>query len=74
MLEKTFKQKDNPTLAFLKEQANAKGIPFDSLCEGIGYSPKVIEALEENAWFKSSDETLVLNQAFSSSASITLDE
>lgn len=52
MLEKTFKQKDNPTLAFLKEQANAKGIPFDSLCEGIGYSSKVIEALEENAWFK----------------------
>ena len=60
MLEKTFKQKANPFLAFLKEQANAKGMSFDSLCEGIDYSPKVIEALEENAWFKPSDETLVL--------------
>lgn len=60
MLEKTFKQKVNPFLTFLKEQANAKGIPFVSLCEGIGYSSKVIEALEENAWFKPSDETLVL--------------
>jgi hypothetical protein len=60
MLEKTFKQKANPFLAFLKEQANAKGMSFDSLCEGIGYSPKVIDALGENAWFKPSDETLVL--------------
>lgn len=54
------KQKVNPFLAFLKEQADAKGISFDSLCEGIDYSPKVVEALEENAWFKPSDETLVL--------------
>ncbi|MBN1454306.1 MAG: helix-turn-helix transcriptional regulator [Anaerolineales bacterium] len=54
------KQKANPFLAFLKEQANAKGIPFDSLCDKIGYSPKVIEALEENAWFEPSDETLIL--------------
>jgi transcriptional regulator with XRE-family HTH domain len=60
MLEKSLKLKVNPFLAFLKEQANAKRISFDSLCEGIGYSPKVIEALEENAWFKPSDETLVL--------------
>ena len=60
MLEKTLKLKANPFLAFLKEQANVKGISFDSLCNRIGYSSNVIEALEENAWFKPSDETLVL--------------
>jgi transcriptional regulator with XRE-family HTH domain len=60
MLENLQKVKVNPFLAFLDEQAEAIGMTPEDLCEQIGYSPKVVEALEDQAWFRPSEETLVL--------------
>jgi hypothetical protein len=50
----------NPFLAFLQEQAQAKGISIDDFCKPIGYTPRMLEALAEYSWLQPSNQTLAV--------------
>ena len=54
------KLKINRFLAFLQEQAQAKGISIEDFCKPIGYTPRMIEALAEYSWLQPSDQTLAV--------------
>ncbi len=60
MKNTTSKLNTNPFIAFLNEQAQAKGMTLDEFCKPLGYTPKVIEALDENPWIKPSATTLAV--------------
>ena len=51
MQDKAQEKTQNPVLAIFKEIAQKRGTPLEEFTDSIGYTPKVVEAMEKHLCF-----------------------